>query len=131
MSFDVRIRNGRGSVLVAECFRRDTRPVAHLLISLTNAHAHGGIQSQCAVSGKACRIRQYGANIIQLRGFTLIRAAAMAFPTRSSGLCGARKGLLKTACHASVVRMTPHDKLFAETCVFFHFRGFETLAIYE
>ena len=41
------------------------------------------------------------------------------------------KGILETACHASVMRMTPHDKLFAETCVFFHFRGFETLAIYE
>ena len=52
MSFDVRIRNGRGSVLVAECFRRDARHFVHLLISLTDAHAHGGIQSQCAVSRK-------------------------------------------------------------------------------
>ena len=29
------------------------------------------------------------------------------------------------------MRMTLHDKLFAETCVFFHFRGFAERAIYE
>ena len=52
MFFDVIIRNR--SVLFAECFRRDARHLVHLLISLTDAHAHGGIQSQCAVSRKAC-----------------------------------------------------------------------------
>ena len=56
-TFDIRFRNGRVSVLFAEFVRRDARHVAHLFISLTGAYAHGGIQSQCAVSGKACRIR--------------------------------------------------------------------------
>jgi hypothetical protein len=53
---DIRFRNGRVSVLFAEFVRRDARHVAHLFISLTgaHAHAHGGIQSQCAFSGKAC-----------------------------------------------------------------------------
>ncbi|PYK44013.1 MAG: hypothetical protein DME46_06925 [Verrucomicrobia bacterium] len=65
--------------------------------------------------------------------FAFCRLSWISRANKTRGLGGsgdAGKGLL-AACRASVMRMTLHDKLFAETCVFFHFRGFAERAIYE